>query len=79
MFFETWVLWGGAKFFALFASGCLVWLLLGWISAPAGSVFVPAGWILGSRGYILSPSWRSEVTLRPQEPVMANKMEKCKK
>ena len=46
MFFETRVLWGDAGFFALFASGCLSWLLLGWILAPAGAVFVPPGWIL---------------------------------
>ena len=46
MFFEIWVLWGDAGFFALFASGCLSWLLLGWILAPAGAVFVPPGWIL---------------------------------
>ena len=46
MFFETRVLWGDARFFALFASGCLSWLLLGWILAPAGAVYVPPGWIL---------------------------------
>ena len=46
MFFETRVLWGDARFFALFASGRLSWLLLGWILAPAGAVFVPPGWIL---------------------------------
>ena len=46
MFFEIWVLWGDAGFFALFASGRLSWLLLGWILAPAGAVFVPLGWIL---------------------------------
>ena len=46
MFFETRVLWGDAGFFALFASGCLSWLLLGWILAPSGAVFVPPGWIL---------------------------------
>ena len=46
MFFEIWVLWGDARFFALFASGRLSWLLLGWILAPAGAVFVPPGWIL---------------------------------
>ena len=46
MFFEIWVLWGDAGFFALFASGRLSWLLLGWILAPAGTVFVPPGWIL---------------------------------
>ena len=43
MFFEIWVLWGDAGFFALFASGCLGWLLLGWILAPAGTVFVSPG------------------------------------
>ena len=46
MFFETRVLWGDAGFFALFASGCLSWLLLGWIWAPAWTVFAPPGWIL---------------------------------
>ena len=46
MFFETRVLWGDAGFFALFASGCLSWLLLGWILASAGADFVPPGWIL---------------------------------
>ena len=46
MFFETRVLWGDARFFALFASGRLSWLLLGWILAPAGAVYVPPGWIL---------------------------------
>ena len=29
-----------ARFFAPFASGCLGWLLLGWIFAPAGTVCV---------------------------------------
>ena len=43
MFFEIWVLWGDAGFFALFASGCLGWLLLGWILGPAGTVLVPPG------------------------------------
>ena len=46
MFFETRVLWGDARFFALFACGRLSWLLLGWILAPAGAVFVPPWWIL---------------------------------
>ncbi len=46
MFFETRVLWGDAGFFALFASGRLSWLLLGWILAPARTVFVPPGWIM---------------------------------
>ena len=46
MFFETRVLWGDARFFALFASGRLSWLLLGWILAPARTVFAPPGWIL---------------------------------
>ena len=50
MFFETRVLWGDARFFALFASGCLGWLLLGWILAAAGSVFVRPGWILTTPG-----------------------------
>ena len=36
VFFEIWVLWGHAKFFVLFAFGCLGWLLLGWILASAG-------------------------------------------
>ena len=43
MFFEIWVLWGDARFFALFVSGRLGWLLLGWCLAPAGNVFVPDG------------------------------------
>ena len=43
MFFEIWVLWGDAGFFALFASGCLGWLLLGWILGPAGTVLVSPG------------------------------------
>ena len=43
MFFEIWVLWGDAGFFALFASGRLSWLLLGWILISAGTVFVPPG------------------------------------
>jgi hypothetical protein len=46
MFFAIWVPWGDAGFFALFASGRLSWLLLCWIWAPAGAVFVPPGWIL---------------------------------
>ena len=50
MFFEIWELWGDAGFFALFASGRLSWLLLGWILAPAGTVFVPPGWILCTPG-----------------------------
>ena len=50
MFFEIWVLWGDAGFFALFASGRLSWLLLGWILAPAGTVFVPPGRILWPPG-----------------------------
>ena len=50
MFFEIWVLWGDAGFFALFASGRLSWLLLGWILAPAGAVLVAPGWILWSPG-----------------------------
>ena len=33
--FEIWVLWGYARFFVLFASGSLGWLLLGWILASA--------------------------------------------
>ena len=46
MFVETRVLWGDATFFALFACGRLSWLLLGWILAPAGAVYVFPGWIL---------------------------------
>ena len=41
---------GRCRFFALFASGWLGWLLLGWIWAPAGPAFVPAGWILAFPG-----------------------------
>ena len=59
MFFETRVLWGDARFFALFASGRLSWLLLGWILAPAGAVFVPPGWILCPPG----PHFESFVSL----------------
>ena len=40
---EISVLWGDEGFFALFASGCLGWLLLGWILASAGIVFVSPG------------------------------------
>jgi hypothetical protein len=43
IFFQVWVLWGYAGFFALFAPGCLGWLLLGWVLAPAVAVFVPPG------------------------------------
>ena len=43
MFFETRVLGGDARFFALVASWCLSWLLLSWILASAGAVFVPPG------------------------------------
>ena len=43
MFFEIWVLWGDAGFFALFASGCLGWLLFGWILGPAGTILVSPG------------------------------------
>ena len=50
MFSETWVLWGDAVFLVLFASGRLSCLLLGWILAPAGTVFVFPGWILFSPG-----------------------------
>ena len=66
MFFETWVLWGDAWFFTLFAFGHLSLLLLGWTFALADSVVVPAGWILATRGYILSPSCRFRVSLRAQ-------------
>ena len=80
MFFETRVLWGDAGFFALFAAGCLSWLLLGWILAPAGAVFVvPQGGFCVPRGYILSPSCRSGVSLRPQEPVIAKSLNKYEK
>ena len=59
MFFETRVLWGDARFFALFASGRLSWLLLGWILASAGAVFAPPGWILCPPG----PHFESFVSL----------------
>ena len=73
MFFETWVLWGDAGFFALFASGCLGWLLLGWTLAPAGTVFVPPGWALARAGIVfVSPGVHFEafVLLRaePETP-----------
>ena len=48
--FEIWVLWGDARFFALFASGCLGWLLLGWFLGPGRSAFVHPGWILAAPG-----------------------------
>ncbi len=66
MFFETRVLWGDARFFALFASGRLSWLLLGWILVPAGAVFVPPGWIL----YPLGLHFESFVSLwgEPEAP-----------
>ena len=53
MFFETWVLWGHAGFFALFASGRLSCSLLGLIFAFAVIVFVPPGWILAPAGIVL--------------------------
>ena len=37
---------GRCRVLWLFASGCLSWLLLGWILALAGAVFVSPGWIL---------------------------------
>ena len=52
MFFENLVLWGDAGFFALFASGRLSCLLLGWTLAPAGTVFVFPGWILARAGIV---------------------------
>ena len=55
MFFEIWVLWGDARFFVLFASGCLGWLLLGWILPPAGTVFDPPAWILAPAGIVFVP------------------------
>ena len=79
MFFEIWVLWGDAEFFALFASGRLSWLLLGWIWAPVGLVFVPTGWILRPPGLHFDPSCRSGVSLRPQEPVIAKSLKTCEK
>ena len=79
MFFEIWVLWGDAGFFALFASGCLGWLLLGWILAPAGSVFVSPGWILAARGL----HFEAFVSLRgePEAPAarQSEKFEKVRK
>ena len=50
MFLEIWAIWGDAKFFALFVSGCLGWLLLGWFWGPGKSVFVSSGWILAAPG-----------------------------
>ena len=50
MFFEIWVLWGDARFFALFAFGHLSLLLLGWKLAAAESVFVSPGWVLAFPG-----------------------------
>ena len=40
--------WGDARFFALLASGCLGWLLFGWILASVESIFVPPSWILAA-------------------------------
>ena len=80
------MLWGHAGFFALFASGRLGWLLLGWILAPAETVFVLPGWILAlagtafaPRGYILRPSCRSGPNLKPQEPVLTKSFENLPK
>ena len=56
MFFEIWVLWVDAGFFALFASGCLGWLLLGWILGPGGSApFLSPGWIFEAPGLHFEP------------------------
>ena len=54
------------NFFVLFASGFLGWLLLGWILAPAGTVFAPPGWILCPPG----PHFESFVSLwgEPEVP-----------
>ena len=60
VFFETWVLWGDARFFALFASGRLGWLLLGWILAPVCALFVLPGLVLCSP----VPHFESFVSLR---------------
>ena len=77
MFFEIRVLWGDARFFALFAYGCLSWLLLGGILASAGAVFAPPrGGFCVPRDYILSPSCRSGVSLRQQEPIHCNSKKK---
>ncbi len=77
MFFETRVLWGDAGFFALFASGRLSWLLLGWILAPAGTVFVSPGWILCPPGL----HFESFVSLwgEPEAPGarQGEKLDKC--
>ena len=55
------MLWGGAGFFAIFASGCLGWLLIGRISVFTGTVLVPSGWILGPAGTVFgSPGLHSE-------------------
>ena len=86
MFFEIWVLWGDAGFFALcvwvpwgdagfalFASGCLRWLLLGgWFWLLQGPFWCP-------RDYILSPLCRSGVTLRPEESVISKSCQKIRK
>ena len=79
MFFETRVLWADARFCVLFASGRLSWLLLGWILVPAWVVFVPRGGFCVPWAYILSPSCRSGVSLRPQERVIAKSSEKYPK
>ena len=48
--------WGDAWFFVLFASGCLGCLLLGWILATTGTVFVSLGWILAHAVIAFVPS-----------------------
>ena len=50
IFFEIWVLWGDARFFAIFASGCLSWLLLGWELVSCRECFCPPGVDFGVPG-----------------------------
>ena len=78
IFFEIWVLWGYAGFSALFASGCLGWLLLGWILAPAGSVFGTPGWIWAAAGLHFESFvslWGEPDALEAQVAICAKKSE----
>ena len=80
MFFEIWVLWGDAKFFALFAV-FVFWaseLFAAWLDfwLLHGPFLLPRGWFCVPREYLLSTSCRSGVILRPQEPFIAKILKK---